>query len=46
MDPVRRVPPLSVPLCLRCFRKREAKLIKEWNEWFKAAARTRQNQTA
>ena len=46
MDPVRRVPPCSVPLCLRCFRKREAKLIKEWNQWFKAAQATRQNPTA
>jgi len=38
---VRRCQPLKIPLCLRCFRRREEQLIKEWNEWFRALAITR-----
>jgi hypothetical protein len=33
--PVRRILPMNVPLCVKCFRMREKRLIREWDEWFR-----------
>lgn len=33
--PVRRILPMNVPLCVKCFRTREKRLIREWDEWFR-----------